>query len=483
MNDSDFIINVGPGGTFKPSGNFSTTPEDVDRMFARWSQQDGPLKFAIHFHGGLVNEERGLETARRMGKMISDGGAIPVCFVWETGLFETIFSNIQTIGGTQLVQGLIKMLVKKVGTRIGVDLSMGRSAGTEMSDAEIDAELSKKNAFDGFDERLATAKAQGRSVDLGTKYANTIVLEADLSTEFKRYVDANTELQNTIKETQVSVDPTPGFSARGVIGTGAFITAAVKIAVRIIKRYRDNRHHDFYPTLMEEIFRQFYLAEVGATVWGAMKQKASDMWTKNAGRTGTNQYAGRYFLDKMAALAATREVKIDLIGHSAGSIVICAMFNCAEEFPNISYRNVIFLAPACTIKRFNDCVLSRPQKFASFRMFTMYDHVERADILVPYLYTHSLLYLISGILEDGGKAFDEYILGMERFTLAPRAPYDQDDIIKASTGFLYATGMSRLICSKTAEGSTIGLRTTSTKHGNFDDDEPTLESCRHIISQ
>jgi len=46
-------INVGPGGTFQPSGiaAYDTTPADVDAIFADL-EKNGQKKILLYFHGG-----------------------------------------------------------------------------------------------------------------------------------------------------------------------------------------------------------------------------------------------------------------------------------------------------------------------------------------------------------------------------------------------------------------------------------------------
>ncbi|MBK7389243.1 MAG: hypothetical protein IPI23_09310 [Bacteroidetes bacterium] len=57
MEAKDFIINVGPNGTFRPSGSYQTLPEHIDAIFQRY-ETDKVKKISIYFHGGLVNEKK-----------------------------------------------------------------------------------------------------------------------------------------------------------------------------------------------------------------------------------------------------------------------------------------------------------------------------------------------------------------------------------------------------------------------------------------
>ena len=83
------FVNIGPDGTFKPSGAVQTKPEDVDAILAE-VRKHAPGKVAVHFHGGLVKEAKGLALAGRIIPMYASAGAYPITVVWETGLFETV---------------------------------------------------------------------------------------------------------------------------------------------------------------------------------------------------------------------------------------------------------------------------------------------------------------------------------------------------------------------------------------------------------
>ena len=137
MEAKDFIINVGPNGTFRPSGSYQTLPEYIDAIFQRY-ETDRVKKISIYFHGGLVNEKNGMETAFKMAKHISDAGQTPLCFVWETGLMETVSSNLTKISDTKLFNKLIKVLVKKLSEKLGFDLTEGRGAGKLLTNEQID---------------------------------------------------------------------------------------------------------------------------------------------------------------------------------------------------------------------------------------------------------------------------------------------------------------------------------------------------------
>ncbi|TWV93269.1 alpha/beta hydrolase [Chitinophaga pinensis] len=110
-----------------------------------------------------------------------------------------------------------------------------------------------------------------------------------------------------------------------------------------------------------------------------MKEKAAAMW-KDDDFSGpaSEWHAGSYFLKKLLEYQQQQgELSIDLVGHSAGSIVICELIKklAAAGIP-LQFRNILFLAPACRCDLFADAVLKHPERFQRFRIFTMQDIYE-----------------------------------------------------------------------------------------------------------
>ena len=481
--DQDYIINVGPGGTFHKSGKYQTIPSEIDAIFQNFENVQAK-KIAVYFHGGLVNEKRGLETVRKVQPYLSEAGTVPVCFVWETGLLETIGTNLSKISETKLFNKMVRALLKKLSGRLGFDSVDGRGiAGVELSDAEIELELAKAHPFREYETNVPGGN--GRSaVNLETLAGSGVYLEVELRKEFTILVDKDEEFKEAIQENKLTIDGTGrSTGARGFISIATFIAHLAKIAVRVISRFISKRDHDFYPTIVEEVLRQFYIAELGAWVWKSMKDKSSEMWKSNEGREGLNQFAGRYFLDRLAVYKEKYpEVTIDLIGHSAGSIAICNLLGYTASLQkSFSYNHIIFLAPACRIELFKKEILYYPARYRDVRIFTMSDAYECEDRMIPYFYTHSLLYLISGILEDEGDSYDAYILGLQRHITSAR-PYDTDDL-KDIQNYLGEADSFRVSYSKSQDGTSSWLFTNSISHSDFDDDPDTLASVQYFLKQ
>ncbi|NKL66598.1 hypothetical protein [Rhizobium leguminosarum] len=120
-------------------------------------------------------------------------------------------------------------------------------------------------------------------------------------------------------------------------------------------------------------------------------------------------------------------------------------------------------------------IVSQPTRFENFRVFTMTDANEQADQLVPKFYNRSLLYFISGVLEDEP---DAPIAGMQRFW-SGKTPFI-DDYLLDSTTWLSEKAARRTVLSINAEGDD-GFLSSAVHHGDFDDDLLTQASLRAIV--
>jgi hypothetical protein len=95
------IVNL-RSGQFSSSGDWSSTAEDVDAIFDTYLPQalaDVPggqaLPLVLYAHGGLTDEESGLEKARLHIQWWKQNKAYPIYFVWETGFVDTLLQLLE----------------------------------------------------------------------------------------------------------------------------------------------------------------------------------------------------------------------------------------------------------------------------------------------------------------------------------------------------------------------------------------------------
>ena len=487
MNKLNFI-HVGQQGTFKKSGIFNSTPEDIDNLISNLNEKDSN-RLALYFHGGLVNEKSGVKSGTAMNKVFKDAKSYPISFVWDTGLGETLRERIPKIHKTRFFRKLLFYVIKRAGSKIGVEIG-ARGGVHKLTEEEIEVELEKKNPFENI-----VVNEGKRSVALSfmadeeafiNKLEAEIEEDIESDSEFKQLAK-NITVENHIDEVhlrQLQQTDESGVNKRGLFSLVGLIKGIALITFRVIRRHFKKRTHGFYPTIVEEILREYYIANVGAWVWQGMKDKAYEMWQSNSTRSGEDMHVGTYFLDALNELAKNKSFTIDLVGHSAGSIVICHLLNSIESnYPNLKIRKIALLAPACRCELFHQEVLTKPSRFESVRIFTMSDSYEKNDALVddlPKFYPRSLLYFISGVLENKGKDYDAYILGLERH-ISWNSYLNKEPILKNINSFLYESLPERLVYSKTDDNAVAGYRSKAIDHGAFDDDEETQKSILNLI--
>src|SRR5262249_51825832 len=101
------------------------------------------------------------------------------------------------------------------------------------------------------------------------------------------------------------------------------------------------------------------------------------------------------------------------VGHSAGSIYACRLLRgLPAKLPGSVRLNLILLAAAIDMESFAETLRDVGDRIEGFRSFGMSDELERKDAIFGKLFPSSLLYFVSGVLEDES---DKPLVGMERF--------------------------------------------------------------------
>jgi len=153
-------------------------------------------------------------------------------------------------------------------------------------------------------------------------------------------------------------------------------------------------------------------------------------------------------------------LRFHLIGHSAGAI-LHAHLGAALVRAGLDVDGAYLLAPACRVDLFESKLLPlyRSGKIKAYAQFHLRDKIERQDTCMS-IYRRSLLYLVSNAFEHKRGT---PILGMEAFfdrfpgltSQRPEAALVWDSIAAPTTS------------------SDLTMRSSSTSHGGFDDDEDT----------
>lgn len=486
-----YYINVGKKGTFTPGKDpkFNTSPQEIDELF-EILKSNGTTKILLYFHGGLVNAQSGLNTAKRIKNHVKVGSdSHPISFVWQTDFKTTILQNLDTISNSKFFKKLLIKVIKIGGGKLGLEhiKELGTSKGIgSLSEKEIELELKNNSPFENYKTDEGAKSVSVISIEKNIE--NTKALERELEAEIEEEIQGDpkfleiAESEKSSKELELlSPNLSEGHEegSKGIFSAIKLIKAVVKVTINVIKRHIKKRNHDFYPTVVEEILREFYVSDIGNWVWGNMKEKATDMWKDHDFQgKNTNWPVGSYFLKKLEEYQKNNPetVYVDLIGHSAGSIVICEMLKKTKRIKSeVKFRNIIFLAPACLCELFKEGIIENKSKFNLFRSFTMMDRYEKQDRMLNFIYPRSLLYLISGILENES---DAYIFGLQRH-IEGNPPYNEKLLLEIKD-FISKDG--DVVYSVTDDNAKEGYITKSRTHGGFDDDISTLNSIIKLIN-
>jgi len=280
---------------------------------------------------------------------------------------------------------------------------------------------------------------------------------------------ASTLMSELIKnELRIATREEPG-------GRGLFSFDPVHIAIRatavlarVIKRCLQHRDHGLYTTVVEELLRELYIDAIGTWIWQRMKKDTLDTFDESPADAPRG---GRLLIQQLADGLSKNSaaLRISIVGRSAGSIFACHMMEHVDQQRRIgalrstfSFDRIAFLAPACQATLFEKVLAIHEKRplFERFRLYSLGDKLEAGYWEAPPLYPRSLLYMISGLLEQ--PEYDMPILGMQRF-LMNEAVYSQPEL---GTIRRFLGSESRQIWAEASDGD--GLRSNANRHGGFD---------------
>lgn len=487
-----------------------TSREDIRHIVANALAAEAASGIVMHFHGGLVSEANArISAAERLYPLYAERAkAYPIFFVWESGFLEAPLNNLGEIASENLFHEFVKKVAEWVLKKLPDDIGFKGGSGTMINEADLRAD------FDAWFNRQRghppDQLAQQHGTDdafLAERTKGVALDEQELVADIQESIESDTGFQNAVEEVYNGIDEegVPRITTRGTgtsISTKSHISkeaadrlfepapgttkglgpiswfkiakTVAAIVIRVVRRFRKGRAHGPYVTVVEETLRELYIDKIGRHIWwDRMKGDAADAF-----RDGQEYGGTALFAELKSQLEGRQAVpKITLVGHSAGAICIC---NClraaAQQVPNLNF-DVIFEAPAATYDLLAATAAEHGSRIRHFRQFGMSDELEAADTLVPIIYLRSLLYFVSGLLENEP---DEPLIGMARY-LERTDIYDAESFpnIELCRRF-YAGYPNSLIWSPSILGP--GFNSDGKSHGHFDDiDEETMASVQHIL--
>lgn len=99
---SPFIVNVERDGRLSSSGQFRTTPGDLEALVGvhlaearrRWRLGAKPIDVCVYAHGGLLGEAAAAKDAARWVPAFYDARIFPVYLMWETAFLSTVIDRL-----------------------------------------------------------------------------------------------------------------------------------------------------------------------------------------------------------------------------------------------------------------------------------------------------------------------------------------------------------------------------------------------------
>ncbi len=503
------IISTGANGQLH-----GMTAADVTELVTEALKSE---RIVLHFHGGLVNKAAGEGVARMLTPVYEEAGAYPIFLVWQSGAVEIIRHNLLEIAREELFDRLLRRILAWSVGKVR-DVAGGRPGLTTSlpSEQEVRTELAaRKRKTDPEDGEEPFGAEEPRSgVTLTQEEEERFLTDVEQDADVRealygamadRGLEARTEGGRGVPDVppmethmdaavleKLAGDGSEG--ARGLVSTYALAKRALGVLRSVLARYDLGTHHGVYPTVVEELLRAFYIADLGGAEWQAMKKETSDTFATKGER------GGRLLMDALATgLPADGSKRITLVGHSTGAVFIDNLI--AEvlqrdeaqvrTLPRDQQFQVCFLAPAATSVHFADALGKQPdwlgrERIGRFRMFTMTDAAERADRLAGAVYPRSLLYLVSGLLERDASAKSAWspLVGLARYFDG-----DVDELLRSDTGKAarladlrdYLGGQGLLVRSPTEPEAEPGFRSGAVRHGDFDNDPLVQESLVELI--
>lgn len=472
-------------------GEFSgTTAADLANLFGEVEKSQYSDHLVVHFHGGLVPRKSAERIADTLLPEYLAGGAYPIFFFWNSGALQVLTSNLDEIAKEPVFWRLLKRLALLLAGKFAQPRgSRGNTIYTDSikdipDDSEMFLKWARKNEPQPSSNFSDLSKMQIDQIENDLRNDQWLVAEAKAIAnglldpqEIARDLASATRGGPSVRASRKTLmSPTilksiaEESTDTGKRSVSTILTIAkygVKIASAVIARYRNGRDHGLPATISEEIARSLYADSIGSTVWTLMKGD-----TKDAFGGDPQKHGGTAFIAQLEKWWKPGR-RITLVGHSTGAIYIGHLLEYADPLLEKAVKfEVVFLAPACTFEFMNERLQLFTRRISDFRMFSLGDDLERGYWEVPALYPASLLYMISGLLED--PVIDMPIVGMERY-YDLTGPYNDlpglPDVARwIGDRHVWSVSMGQ-----------AGLQTAAQKHAQFDEDPDTITSIKHIL--
>ena len=494
MSWNDYAFVTGVDGVLDHS-----TPADVRLIVASITEANHAV---LHLHGGLVSESGAKATAEALAPVYLEKGSVhPAFIIYRTGFLEIIKGHLLEIARESFYQSVLGKVLKWARGKLSAGTGAKASGPADLPfDLDVRRELKKLER-----DEEPFAGATGMPEDISQAELDQFQQELELDEEFQNACEAVAKVYihepdraskgvagGSVRAAEgtllspVVIDELTGdeSDAKGFWSTAKTVIRAGLVLKRVIGRFRAGRDHGLYTTVVEELLRAFYLANVGTAVWEAMKGETSDTFL-----SGEPARGGRTFVDELGIrIADGKRPDFSVVAHSLGSVFACRLIDdlaaCRADSnhplpADFRLKNLILLAPAVDYSLFDRMLNRHSELIENLRMFALTDSLEAGYWEVPGVYPRSLLYLVSGLLErdsDGDSVPDMPLVGMQRY-------FSNDDVynmpeVERVRRFLAEPGQNRIVWAVCEVGP--GMSSDAKKHGAFDDAPPETNTMLHV---
>jgi hypothetical protein len=418
-----------------------TTDKDLAAAFQNLGQNFNHL--CVFFHGGLVDESSGLDSAHRLAGNYGQAGAYPLFFIWRSGLLDALKALLRKHADSPAFNAGAYHAVTLVAAKINAALDQEKTLKSHARRKPKAGTLKALEAFaEPYDQAWATRTS---AVQLGCSSS-----ELD---QFARFLIDADKIRGK--------RPPPTFLPGNLRGEANPLS-------RILHRFNTGHDHGLYTTVIEELFIALRVNELAGLIWNEMKVLIEDSFKDDS------QAGGTAFLNHLCELWKGKpNFRVTLIGHSAGSIYVQRFLEELDaRLPGSSTARVevILVAAAMTFERMYQGLAVWPRRVSGLRVFAMDDFREGNYWEVPLVYDKSLLYIVSGLCEVDKDA-DKPLVGMQRYWT--RGTYEKERAIHDVIGTI---GNARSVWSKTPAKASDGYRSQATRHGGFPEDTESNQS-------
>jgi hypothetical protein len=457
-------------------GKFAETNRaDLARFFASLGTTD---KLVVHFHGGLVSRQAAHDTAAILEPVFRAGGGASLFVVWNTDLETTLTDNLGKIAAEAIFWTIVQRIKELLHWKLTIAAAgvAGARAAARRAPIQLAASVSPARLRQAAAaERPAPVRIAPLTYDEANQIQRQLLRDRLLQQRILEILPRQTGARGARtggKPTRMSPNlyrqlaPKGPGKARAAPAAAFLIKIILKVLRAVISRCRKGTDHQLYTTIVEEVLRAVYLANLGRAVWTAMKDNAP-----NAFRPGAQVHGGTALIEELGAWLKPGR-RLTLTGHSAGSIFILELLEHAAKQQLALGANVVLMAPACTFERFTTAIPSIRATVNAMRLYSMCDEREHGYWEVRHIYNASLLYLISGILEAKS---DTPILGMQRF-YSGTGPYKVPELLEVDHFFTneLVWAPSLIAPQRETDGKT---------HGGFDEELLMKASLQDIVAQ